>query len=174
MKTAWLGVEWIAERGRRDKCKNGVKCHLSHSTCVNKERLIYGVCLCVFVCWKKYVPKPVSGYIFGCYVSASAHVFILCRHKHICIHSRTFSCRSFQPVTAPRTGLSSSNEKHMCSRRLNLLQAHLLLAKHFHPQLNISVSFLSASSLSMCVAWMNVRNVCVCVCERVLVYVICW
>lgn len=75
------------------------------------------------------------------------------------------TCRCFQSLTARRTGLSSSNEKHVCSRRLNLLQAHLLLAKHFHPHLNLSVSFLSASSVSMCALpeWMCER-VCMCVC----------
>lgn len=53
-------------------------------------------------------------------------------------------CRCFQSLTAPRTGLSSSNKKHMCSTRRDLFQAHLLLAKHFHPHLNLSVSSLSA------------------------------
>lgn len=43
----------------------------------------------------------------------------------------------------------------MCSRRLNLLRAHLLLAKHFNPHLNLSVSFLSQSSLGMCAMQMN-------------------
>lgn len=50
----------------------------------------------------------------------------------------------------------------MCSRRRDLFQAHLLLAKHFHPHLNLSVSSLSASSLSMCVAY---NAVCLCVWE---------
>lgn len=43
----------------------------------------------------------------------------------------------------------------MCSSRLNLLRAHLLLAKHFNPHLNLSVSFLSQSSLGMCAMRMN-------------------
>ena len=91
------------------------------------------------------------------------------KHLYIAWSSFTFTCRCFQSLTARRTGLSSSNEKHVCSRRLNLLQAHLLLAKHFHPHLNLSVSFLSASSVSMCVLpeWM-----CVCVCECVCVCVL--
>ena len=96
------------------------------------------------------------------------------KHLYIAWSSFTFTCRCFQSLTARRTGLSSSNEKHVCSRRLNLLQAHLLLAKHFHPHLNLSVSFLSASSVSMCVLpeWMCVC-VCVWVCVRVCVSE-CW
>lgn len=95
------------------------------------------------------------------HASVCAHALTLYRReglKHICIRWR--SCSNFQPVTAQRTGRSSSNERHMCSRRLNLLRAHLLLAKHFHPLLNISISFLWAGSLSMCAAWMNVHNLC--------------
>lgn len=104
---------------------------------------------------------PPTNFRICIHVSVCAHALTLYRHeglKDICIRWR--SCSSFQPVTAQRTGLSSSNERHMCSRRLNLLRAHLLLAKHFHPLLNISVSFLWAGPLSMCAAWMNVHNVC--------------
>lgn len=66
------------------------------------------------------------------------------------------------------TGLSPSNEQHMCSRRLNLFQTRLLLTKHFHPHLNLSVSLLSASSLMgahVCCVWSNVHTI-LCVSER--------
>lgn len=74
------------------------------------------------------------------------------QNKHS--QSGTLTCRCLQSLTAQRTGLSSSNEKHMCSSRRDLLQAHLLLAKHFYPHLNLSVSSLSAGCASckwMCI-----------------------
>lgn len=119
------------------------------------------------MCWKKNCMSPnqcQDTYSVFMRVCVCAHT---CNYTHVktingftYTQSCTFTCRCFQSLTAQKTGLSCSNEKHMCSSRLNLLQAHLLLAKHFHLHLNQSVSFLSVSSVSMCVGWINVLAKC--------------
>lgn len=140
-------------------CKNGVKCHLSHSSCGT-----FNLCLCACVgAGKKKAPET-ARYILSIYGPVCEHLHRY-DHKHICIQPHTFPCWSVQPVTAQGTGLLSGNEKHMCSRRPKLLQSHLLLAKHFHPLLNISVHFLSACSPSLCAVRMIVYNVWVLMCS---------